>query len=142
MSDADTPVWRLMLKPMVVHLSALYFGCPVYLVGGAMTQDDPRDIDLALVLPDDLFVACYSDRRDAWDATKTAAAVDDWIAVHMGVKCSEPPRLWYRWAVDCAKHSRQLTLALHRRVDFKVQPETLAKIKETRPRELIAQVIP
>lgn len=98
-------------------LSARYFGCPVYLVGGALRDDDPRDVDIVVAMPDDLFVHSYGDHPwrvgavhdelDAWECSKNNAA---------------PAPIWRRWARDCAKQSRLLTLSCARAVDFKVQP--------------------
>ena len=39
--------------------SARYYGGPVYLVGSAVTSDDPRDIDLVAIVPKALFYASY-----------------------------------------------------------------------------------
>ena len=98
-------------------LSARYFGCPVYLVGGALRDDDPRDVDIVVAMPDDLFVHSYGDHPwrvgavhdglDAWECSKNNAA---------------PAPIWRRWARDRAKQSRLLTLSCARAVDFKVQP--------------------
>ena len=33
------------------RFSARYYGGPVYLVGSAVTSDDPRDLDLVVVVP-------------------------------------------------------------------------------------------
>lgn len=98
-------------------LSSRYFGCPVYLVGGALRDPDPRDVDVVIAMPDDLFVHSYGDHPwrvgavhdelDAWECSKSDAS---------------PAPIWRRWARDCAKQSRLLTLICARAVDFKVQP--------------------
>lgn len=137
---SDPPLWRALIGPMAHHISALYFGSPVYLVGGAQTQDDPRDLDIVVVLTDPVFVACYGDRPAAWLPERTEAAVKAWIDEHVGSRIGAPSRLWERWAVDCAKHSLQLTMALHRRVDLKTQPESYAEPKQEHGRTLLARI--
>lgn len=137
MSD-DAPLWRMLLPARCRALSAVYFGCPVYLVGGALRSNDPRDVDLVVVLPDDLFVACYAD-GGAHSPERTAKHIEEWTDLHNGFPRSVT-RLWERWAVDCAKHNRALTLVAHRRVDLKTQPATYAATLGDSPRELLAHV--
>lgn len=111
-------VFALRVWALASGLSARYCGAPVYLVGGALTDLDPRDIDLVVPLPDDLFVACYG------DTPFRVGAVDSELAAWSDSLGSADPRpVWRRWARDCAKASRALTLAVGRAVDFKVQPE-------------------
>jgi hypothetical protein len=93
-------------------LSALFFGLPVYLVGGAITDPDPRDVDLVIPMPEDLFLAAYNDGRH-----------EDLGAWQSGLRDPNPPRMWRRWARECAKSSRAATMFCGRRVDFKVQPQ-------------------
>lgn len=98
-------------------ISARYFGCPVYLVGGALRDPDPRDIDLIVALPDNLFAHSYGEHP--WSVDGVRSELDAW-------ECSKsdpnPAPVWRRWARDCAKQSRLLTLATGRAVDFKTQP--------------------
>lgn len=98
-------------------LSARYFGCPVYLVGGALRDDDPRDIDIVVAMPDDLFVCSYGDHP--WQTGATHREIDAW---ETSKDDAAPAPVWRRWARDCAKQSRALTLAIARAVDFKTQP--------------------
>lgn len=91
-------------------LSARHFGAPVYLVGSAVWNPDPRDLDVVVVLDDELFVACYGEQADVaskWDDTALAV----WRTP-----------MWRRWARDCAKTSTKMTLFCRRAVDFKTQP--------------------
>lgn len=122
-TDLDGRVARipdgLPLTPCVLRawnyasaLSALFFGLPVYLVGGAITDPDPRDVDLVIPMPEDLFLAAYNDGRP-----------EDLGAWQSGLRDPNPPPMWRRWARDCAKASRLATMFCGRRVDFKVQPE-------------------
>ena len=99
-------------------LSARYFGCPVYLVGSALRDDDPRDIDLVVEMPDDLFVNSYGDHPRQVGAE--ARELDAW---EMSKGDPNPAPVWRRWARDCAKQSAALTLSVGRAVDFKVQPQ-------------------
>ena len=119
-------------------IGALYFGAPVYLVGGALTDLDPRDLDVAVVLDDELFVAAYGDdadsvvpsgmRRSTWFQGRVCQFSCDGITV-------DPGPMWRLWARDCAKWNARLTRTVHRRVDFKTQPATLAEIHHAgRPR--------
>jgi hypothetical protein len=125
----DTPgVMRLLGNAPV--LSMLYFGAPVYLVGGALTDPDPRDLDVVIVLPDDLFVAAYGD-REGWTPAGVDLAVSQWSG---DLASATPGPLWRRWARDCAKWNTQLTRRCHRRVDFKTQPAVIAAGYEGRPR--------
>ncbi len=99
-------------------LSARYYQCPVYLVGSAMYSSDPRDLDVVIPIPEDLFVAMYGED----DGTQ-----------------------WRLWARDISKQGRELTFACRRQVDFKTQPQLLFEsIGEPRVKidTLAAPVIP
>ena len=112
-------------------LSARYFGCPVYLVGGSLRKgnDDPRDIDIVVAMPDDLFVCSYGEQAlqvgaiqrelDLWEVSKNDA---------------NPAPIWHRWARDCAGQSRLLTLSVGRAVDFKTQPQRSFAAFDFKPR--------
>lgn len=125
-SDPDR--W-LKLRTRARWLSARYYGAPVYLVGSAVTSDDPRDIDVVVVLPVDLFVQCYGEPGDTFRQHFVSGAhVDD------------PPALWRRWARDCAKQGAAMTAELHRAVDFKVQSDRDAATISDAPRALLCHV--
>jgi hypothetical protein len=122
-------------------LSAVYFGLPVYLVGGALTDPDPRDLDVVIILPDDLFAACYGDWGPLTEEHKKAGftvaerEVGLWCRGTLG---RELTPVWRRWARDCAKHNRSLSRQVGRRVDFKTQVESIAKHEhEGKPRRRI-----
>lgn len=88
-------------------LSALYFGLPVYLVGSGLVESkDPNDIDVVIPVPDDLFDAMYG---------VYVAPIDR----------GTPSAQWKRWARDCAKQGRELTMVCMKSVDFKTQPKSL-----------------
>lgn len=105
-------------------LSARYFGLPVYLVGGALTDFDPRDVDIVIAVPDDLFRAMHGDPFGKVDLTTWSS----------GLRDPNPPAFWRRWARDCAKQSRAMTLYCGRTVDFKTQPESYFATYSDKPR--------
>jgi hypothetical protein len=108
-------------------LSARYYGCPVYLVGSALTDPDPRDIDIVIPVPDDLFSAMYGDSDP-----KSPARWRD------GMYFYEPWPVCRRWMRDVAKQGRELTLFCGRAVDFKTQPQSFFDEFEARPRLCLA----
>lgn len=110
-------------------LSARYFGCPVYLVGGALRDPDPRDIDLIVALPDELFANAYGDHP--WRIGGVQAELDAWESSKSD---PNPAPVWRRWARDCAKQSRYLTLTTGRAVDFKTQPQRAFEAHAFKPR--------
>lgn len=116
-SDRPTSIpkgqWSL-LQCMANGLSVRYYGCPVYLVGSALRIPNPRDLDVVVVLPDDLFVSTYGDKGDN---------LSDYL---MGCGVADPPGIWRRWARDTAKHTREWTEMLHRSCDVKIQPQHMA----------------
>lgn len=109
-------------------LSARYFGGAVYLVGSAVTSDDPRDIDIVVVIPTDLFLASYGEEGDTFDTFR------------YGGDRPTPPKIWQRWARDCAKQGAAITRELGRAVDFKVQHDRDLRTVEDRPRMLLCHV--
>lgn len=132
LATQDPDLWRR-LRERAWWLSARYYGAPVYLVGSAVTSADPRDLDLVVILPDDLFVCCYGDRGEA-------QALNVWRYGPGHPDRTEPPPIWMRWARDVAKQSAQLTAEMHRAVDFKVQCERFAAALDAMPRHLLARV--
>lgn len=89
-------------------VSARYYAMPMYLVGSALTSADPRDIDLVVVIPDDLFQAMFEGGTES--------------------------DFWKRWAGDCAKQSRELTMLCRRQVDFRTQPQKVFEGFVDKPR--------
>jgi hypothetical protein len=111
MADDWTPIQRITVRANA--LSLRYCGSPVYLVGSALEDTDPRDIDIVVVMTDKLFWAAYGFP----DGT-----IDEWIHGDMQ---ENPPRIWRRWARDCMKQSILLTEWMGGPiVDFKTQPQT------------------
>jgi len=65
MSEATHPAplaaaWWLaqVLRPWANQMAAR-FNAPVYLVGSALTEEHPRDVDVRIVLPDEAFLQRY-----------------------------------------------------------------------------------
>jgi hypothetical protein len=136
--DPPTTLCVTRLRREATAISALYFGCPVYLVGGALTDPDPRDLDVAVIVPDALYVAAYGDDSDS--VPQHGMALADWLCGRIcGSNNSSyrdaPDAMWRRWARDCAKWNTRLTQVCHRRVDFKVQAASVAAMQHgDRPR--------
>ena len=130
LATRDPELWRRLVA-RAWWLSARYYGAPVYLVGSAVTSDDPRDLDLVVILPDDLFVCCYGDRGDTIQTWRYGVGHPD----HPG-----PVAIWRRWARDVARQGANLSVEMHRAVDFKTQPETFAAALDAMPRHLLARV--
>lgn len=88
---------------------AARFGHPIYLVGSALTEDRPRDVDIVCVLPDDEFRNRYG--GDYVEVTRLGPVPDG------------SPQ--HRWCADVGKLSRQ-ACRYHptANVDFKVQDES------------------
>jgi hypothetical protein len=108
-------------------LSARYYGCPVYLVGSAIVDPDPRDVDIVIPIPDHLFAAMYGDAdRESYGK---------WFG---GMYTEDPPPVCRRWARDVAKQGRELTLFCARAVDFKTQPRSFFDEFDARPRLCLA----
>ena len=131
LATRDPELWRRLVA-RAWWLSARYYGAPVYLVGSAVTSDDPRDLDLVVILPDDLFVAAYGDRG-------TKQALNQW-RYGPSLDPADPPAIWRRWARDVARQGATLTAEFHTAVDFKTQCETFAAALDAMPRHLLARV--
>lgn len=100
------------LRRAANSLSARYYGAPVYLVGSALTDEDPRDLDVVVVVEEELFLAMYAGPGETYQTW-----IDGWSQ-------AEPPAVWRRWARDGAKQGAMLTRILAHSVDFKVQALT------------------
>lgn len=85
----------------------VFYGHPVYLVGSQLTKENPRDVDVCCILPDDEFELRYG-------------PVDQWI----DEGCSGLyTNLRWNWGDDVVKkcmHGRKETKL---EIDFKVIPQ-------------------
>lgn len=100
--------WRAHILRGWANQVAARFAAPVYLVGSALFEEDPRDVDIVVILPDAAFAARYE-------------SCGDFQA--LGSQVSEGAR---RWAADVAKIGGQLALFHRMNVDFKIQPQSHA----------------
>jgi len=111
------------------NLMASRYGRPVYLVGGALTDATPRDIDVRVVLSATEFEARFGDWRN-WNYRVTK------------LECDEGQR---RWHLEIAKMNKQGAGATQLPIDFQVQalPEAMAYVKERRQRlDDIPELVP
>ena len=89
----------------------------------ALRDEDPRDVDLVVPVPDDLFLAMYN--------SGAPADLSTWSS---GQREANPSKMWRLWARDCAKQSRNATMFVQRTVDFKTQPQTYFDTYSALPR--------
>ena len=80
-----------------------HFGSSPMIVGGALKDEQPRDVDIVLVIPDREFEGRYHQTAKEWDH-------------HPGE----------RWIKDMQKFNTTLAWGQRINVDFKVQPESEA----------------
>jgi hypothetical protein len=102
------------------NLMASRYGRPVYLVGGALTDASPRDIDVRCILSATEFEARFGTWKNwSYEVTKFS--------------CDEGQR---RWHLEIAKMNKQGAGATQLPIDFQVQPlpEAVAYLKERRQR--------
>lgn len=137
-SSAEAHYWRSRLAESSMHLSVLYGGAPVYLVGSGIANDDPRDVDIVIPIRDDVFVAYYGEFGKAWNPITVAESIDEWIDDYNGLTTSLPKKTWRNWARDCARRNLTLSKTLHKLVDFKTQPEKFFNERDATKRKMIA----
>lgn len=94
---------------------AARFAAPVLLVGSAVYTDNPRDIDVRIVLADDQFAARYG-------------SVEEW-------RYARPGELWVR---DVAKLTEDAVRRLRINLDLQVVPQSEAAMHTGLPRILLA----
>lgn len=107
---SDTPEERVRRLRLQLHgwacQVAVRFSAPVYLVGSTLTEDDPRDTDISIVLSDDDFAARYGDVQE-WDSEMYGT---EWGAARQ--RCAE----------DQVKLTRHLVKGYRMNVDLKIEP--------------------
>lgn len=81
------------LRHRLVYFSermAARFGAPVYLVGSALTENKPRDVDLRIPLDDEQFRLRYGQTVDEWLSRASEAWMNDMAKLNQtGVKQTE-----------------------------------------------------
>jgi hypothetical protein len=111
--------WQGKLLRGWANLMASRYGRPVYLVGGALEDRSPRDVDVRVVL----------------SATEWEARFGSWreqrYATHLESMDAER-----RWHVETAKMNKQGAGATHLPIDFQVQslPEAMPYTSKRRQR--------
>jgi hypothetical protein len=102
------------------NLMASRYGRPVYLVGGALQDASPRDIDVRLVL----------------SATEYEARFGDWRKWTYSLTSLEKADEQRRWHVEIAKMNKQGAGQTHLPIDFQIQPlpEAMKFVNEHRRR--------
>lgn len=94
------------------------YGAHVFLVGGALEDEEPRDYDVRIILPDDDFRRLYGGHP-----------LDD-----KPVESCFDYQMWeWRRAYDGLKQSRLMTVRMSVPVDFQVQAESEARVYDRRP---------
>jgi predicted nucleotidyltransferase len=81
---------------------------PVYLVGSVLKKDNPRDIDILCVIPDDDFEKIFNLKPNQW---KEEGKTGNWSNER------------YRWGSKCIAIAGILAKRLNSNVDFKFIPE-------------------
>lgn len=105
------------VKRLIKYLPGIvarYYNCEFYLVGSAQFNPNPRDIDIVVKIPDDLFFAMYGTGDKKESIETWVHAIDFWE-----FNSSE---IWKNWAKDIAKQGKELTMIAMRQVDFKTHP--------------------
>ncbi len=129
--DAPTaPAWEHDGKPYESFLIqfqrlanglAARYGGRVYLVGGAVTQEKPRDYDVRIVVPDAGFDLMFGDRlKETTEVKRTIG--NQWF-----------PADWAR-GYDNLKQSRIMSGYMRRNLDVQVQSESEAALFADKPR--------
>lgn len=98
------------------HIAARY-GHPVWLVGSVLTSDEPKDIDVRVVLPDEEFEGRWGQWQ--WKHHKSETGLD------AGAK---------RWAGEMAKQARWVAKNCRLHVDFQVVAESECRGHVGRPK--------
>jgi hypothetical protein len=106
----ETPDERVRRLKLQLHgwacQIAIRFGAPVYLHGSVLDSDEPRDVDVSVVLPDAQFEARYGSVAQ-WDT-------DRWA--------TEMSAVTQRVASDQVKLGAWMVTAYRLNVDFKIVP--------------------
>ena len=97
-----------------------FYGHSVYLVGSQLTSDNPRDVDLVCILPDEEFKLRYF--PDWWEGNdKLKEEIEKFfLGIHTGIHSQEQ----WDWYEDMNKKSLFGMKSLHIPIDFKVYPKT------------------
>jgi hypothetical protein len=102
------------------NLMASRYGRPVYLVGGALKDPVPRDIDVRVVLSATEYIVRFGSWKD-WGYNLTS------------IEGMDAQR---RWHLEIAKMNKQGASTTHLPIDFQIQPlpEAMKYVNEQRQR--------
>lgn len=101
---------------------AAFYGAPVYLVGGALRRgnDDPRDYDIRVILPDAEFTRRYGD-PERWAEEGSSGNYS---------------RIRWRWSDDCVHKTRIGWKDTRLNIDFQVYPASHDRARYAKRRKL------
>lgn len=98
--------WLAVVLEGWANQTAARFCAPVYLVGSALVETHPRDVDLVIILPLEDFVARYGDPTE-W---RWQSLMPEWSDGSL------------RWAADVAKLGGFCSRVHKLNIDLKIQP--------------------
>ena len=114
-------MWKHSMLRGWANLMASRYGRPVYLVGSALTQAKPRDIDVRVVLS----ATEYENRFGSWK---------QWSYGQTSLEYMDEQRRWHQ---EIAKMNVQAAATTHLPVDFQIQPLPDAMRYSDQRRQLI-----
>jgi hypothetical protein len=94
--------------PIIGWANMMYarYGHPVYLIGSALEKEDPNDIDILIILPDEQYKANFGDFN--------------WTKI--------PHMSWHNkskdWAKECGKQAAYVAKNCGILIDFKIKPKS------------------
>ena len=93
------------------------FGVPVWLCGSALNDDNknPRDWDVRLILPDDVFALRYA------NSYRSDAVVQQWVKEGDTGHFTD---LRWDWSDECVRYARHGARHTRLNIDFQVYPES------------------
>lgn len=100
-----------------------FFGHSVFLVGSQLTRDDPRDVDLVIIIPDSEFVLRYINQFEVIGHTDQEKC-EQWGYRYLSGLYNESNWVWARDMVHKNLKAMEVTSML---VDLKVLPESYHK---------------
>lgn len=105
-AERERGTWRMRSLRGWANLMASRYGRPVYLCGGALKDDCPRDIDVRVVL----------------SATEFDARFGEWRNFAHNQTSFDAPDKGRRWHLEIAKMNKNGASHTHLPIDFQVQP--------------------
>ena len=106
------------LERYVNHLASFY-GHSVYLVGSQLYKEDPRDVDIVIIIPNSEFVLRYINQFETIGHTDEEKC-EQWTLRYQSGLYNESN--WV-WAKDVSNKCLQAMKNIQMNIDFKVYPE-------------------